>query len=96
MAVPAMVKEMSCSEIMKQRQKQQCVMEKKKQKEDGCCKKENTCCVCFYGFQVMAPVHILSKFRFLIAQEKNMNGHYRQPGWNNPFIDGPLQPPDVV
>ncbi len=74
----------------------QCELEEPCVKEkDDCCTTDSTC-VCFFCFQLLAPAEGLTKFRFHLAEEKHLNGYYRQAGWNNPFIDGPLQPPDRV
>ena len=63
--------------------------------EENCCKKETTC-ICFYCFQILAPGHSIPKYRFSLGQEKHLDGFYLEQNWMNPFIDGPLQPPDVV
>ena len=82
----------SCS--MQVQEEMQCVPEETST-DEGCCKKESTC-VCFYCFQLLAPTQTLTKYRFQVTQEKNLNGFYLQSHWSNPFIDGPLQPPDTV
>jgi hypothetical protein len=91
MSMPSDAGEESCP--MDQQEMMKCSSDESP-KEEGCCKKESTC-VCFYGFQLLAPAQHISKFSFQVPKEKSLHGLYLQLRWNNPFIAGPLQPPDV-
>jgi hypothetical protein len=91
MPVPPGAVEESCP--MNKQEKMKCSRDESP-KDEGCCKKESTC-VCFYGFQLLAPTQLISRFSFQVTKEKRLDGLYLQLRWNNPFIDGPLQPPDV-
>lgn len=93
MAVSAGMDEESCA--VEKQEEMKCSAKETATEQEGCCKKESTC-VCFFCFQVLAPVQALSKFRFQIVEENSLYGFYRQRAWNNPYIDGPLQPPDLV
>jgi hypothetical protein len=93
MSIPADMNEETCA--MEMQEQMQCSADEAENEEENCCKKESTC-VCIYCFQVLAPVQSISKFRFQITEEKSLNGFYLQSYWSNPFIDGPLQPPDRV
>lgn len=80
---------------MKKQAQMRCIAKSSSSNQEGCCKKE-TSCICFYGFQVLAPNQNVGKFSFQLSAEKSLNGYYLQSNWINPFIDGPLQPPDIV
>ena len=59
------------------------------------CSPENRCgYVCC--LQVFAPNQALLRFKLPLVKESSVNGYYQSKRWNNPFIDGPLQPPDMV
>jgi hypothetical protein len=64
--------------------------------DDGCCSKKETTCVCFCCFQLAAPLHAISKYRFANNDNSQVYGLYQHPSWKNPWLDGPLQPPDTV
>jgi hypothetical protein len=64
--------------------------------DDGCCSQKETTCVCFCCFQLAAPLHSISKFRFVYNVESHAYGLYQHPNWKTPWLDGPLQPPDTI
>src|SRR5205085_12389815 len=77
MPVPANTAKGSCA--MNKRETMKC--SRNGSPETGCCKKESTC-VCFYGFQLLAPAQQISKFSFRVVMEKKLHGLFLQSRWN--------------
>lgn len=94
MPMPVAKKKPGCC-MMKHKEKMSCRADKAPADKTGCC---NTGSMCTYSccLQVLAPAQPFAKFNFRLPVEKILNGFYLQANWTNPFIDGPLQPPDTV
>jgi hypothetical protein len=73
-----------------------CGMKEAESKRKLCCQSKESTCVCFSCFQFTAPAISITKFVFAAPETSPVYFLYRHPLWENPFIKGPLQPPDFV
>jgi hypothetical protein len=74
-----------------------CSMKKEvESKRKLCCQSKESTCVCFACFQFVAPAISITKFVFAAPGTETLHFPYKHPLWENPFINGPLQPPDFV
>ncbi len=64
--------------------------------EMKCCKTSEGTCQLVSCFQVMVPLQQLSKFRFSEMTEQPSFNLYRQSLWQDPIVEGLIQPPDFV
>jgi hypothetical protein len=97
MTMPAEdMKEECC--MKEQKEQSHCSMKEKEEKIDmkGCCEKKETTCLCFCCFQIVAPGMNLVKMSFNPSESISLYNFYKQLNWSNPFISGPLRPPNTV
>lgn len=62
--------------------------------EGGCCREKESRCTVTCCYQLAAPVLQLDKFRFGISPDTTTTAVYIEQAWTNPYISGPLRPPD--
>lgn len=62
--------------------------------EKGCCRDKESRCTVMCCYQLAAPVQQADRFRFGLQSETSPRGVYVEQFWTNPYIGGPLRPPD--